>query len=107
MSLEFWNELHRRHQAIRKRNKNKGGEQMKRKVFLFTMAEDEFKELVTNMSLDSEESQATHKQLQETESPIIIVGLQKDYDMLKKVAETSADSLTVLEIMEACEVVHG
>lgn len=75
---------------------------MKRKVFLFTMGEDEFKELVKNMSLDSEESQEAHKELQETESPIIIVGLQKDCDMLKKVAETSADSLTVLEIMEAC-----
>lgn len=75
---------------------------MKRKVFLFTMAEDEFKELVKNMSLDNEESQVTHKQLQETESPIIIVGLQKDYNMLEKVAETSADSLTVLEVMEAC-----
>ena len=75
---------------------------MKREVFLFTMAEDEFKELVKNMSLDNEESQVTHKQLQETESPIIIVGLQKDYNMLEKVAETSADSLTVLEVMEAC-----
>lgn len=75
---------------------------MKRKVFLFTMGEDEFKDLVKNMSLDSEKSKATHKQLQETESPIIIVGLQKDYNMLKKVAETSANSLTVLEVMEAC-----
>lgn len=75
---------------------------MKRKVFLFTMGEDEFKELVKNMSLDNEESQKNHKKLQVTESPIIIVGLQKDYDILKKVSETAADSLTVLEIMEAC-----
>lgn len=75
---------------------------MKREVFLFTMAEDEFKELVKNMSLDNEESQKNHKKLQVTESPIIIIGLQKDCDMLKKIAKTSADSLTVLEIMEAC-----
>lgn len=74
---------------------------MQRKVFLFTMEEDEFKELVKNMSLASEESQEAHKKLQVTESPIIIVGLQKDCDMLKKIAKTSADSLTVLEIMEA------
>lgn len=102
MSLEFWNELHRRHQAVRKRNKDKGGDKMKRRVFLFTMKEDELRDLVKNMSLDNGESQSAHKQLQETESPIIIVGLQKDYNMLKKLAETSADSLTVLEIMEAC-----